>query len=160
MKLSKVLAAVSMGLTLLPWAAHAQCSGNQVTGNGNNAGSLRTLLQGNTVCGRPAAGYPGNVNDRWQEEHLAAGGALWDYKLGNGPSIDPRKQVGTWTIGGQAGAVITHAYQGGSSFGWTVFGPGTNNPGVSVYSFCSGSVEFARAYVISGTNVGCGGQYP
>lgn len=165
MKLSRILATASMGLAMLPWAAQAQCQASTTTGiiqfqgNGNAPGTLRNLLQGNTVCGRPGPSYPGSVNDRWQEEHQGgpSSGDLWDYKLGNGNTVDGRKQVGTWAINNQ---IISHAYTVGPPFLWTVYGPQTNTPGVSVYSFCTGTSEFARAYVKAGINVGCGSSYP
>jgi hypothetical protein len=130
--------------------AWAQCSSPP-----ENVNSINKLVEGNTVCGRPGSGYPGGAGspDRWQEEHLASG-QLWDYKLGNGHPIDPRKQVGTWTAfnpPGNAPPRIRHAYTGGSSFEWTVH----NNNGV--ISFCTGQSgqEHARAKIKLGTNVGC-----
>jgi hypothetical protein len=159
-------------IAFLPWAAEAACATGagviKFQGNGNGPGTLRNLLQGKTVCGRPGpaypgAGNPGGANDRWQEEHLGGptSGELWDYKLGSSSTMDPRKQVGTWSIsdGAAAADTITHSYSGGSSFSWTVYGPQTNTPGTSVYSFCNGTNEFARGYVLGSTNVGCG-TYP
>jgi hypothetical protein len=170
MRLSKMLssASLSMLLALLPWVAQAACATStgviKFQGNGNAPGTLRNLLQGNTVCGRPGASYPGDSNDRWQEEHQGGptNGPLWDFKLGNGHAIDPRKQVGTWAIsnGTNTADTITHAYTGGPSFPWTVYGPQSNTFGTSVYSFCNGTSEFARAYVRPGINVGCGGTFP
>lgn len=168
MKLSRVMVAASVGLALLPWIAHAACATStgiiQFKGNGNSAGTLRNLLQGNTVCGRPGTSYSGAPSDRWQEEHQGGptSGELWDFKLGNGPSVDPRKQVGTWAITTTVSAddTITHSYTGGQPFSWTVFGPQVNTVGTSVYYFCSGTSEFARAYVRSGINVGCGNTFP
>ena len=131
---------------------------------------LNTVLSGNTVCGRPimpaeGGGYPGNPNDRWQEEHQGAapGGALWDYKKGNPPAetVDPRKQVGTWAIITIAPGVygVRHTYLDGAYFDWTVHSipPAANNR----YSFCARTTEFARGKVKPGINVGCAaGDFP
>ncbi len=77
---------------------------------------LSTLLQNNTVC---AALAP----DRWQEYH-APGGALFDWKRGPGHPVDPREQVGTWsissvTVNNTTREHVTHKY-GGSSFVYRV----------------------------------------
>ena len=53
-------------------SAAADCTSNRVTGN-----AIDTLLSGKLVCGRPAGGYTGSANDRWQKEHIN-GGALFD----------------------------------------------------------------------------------
>lgn len=78
---------------------------------------LSTLLQNKTVC---AALAP----DRWQEYH-APGGALFDWKRGPGHPVDPREQVGTWsitsvTVGGNTRELVTHSYTGGSSYTYRV----------------------------------------
>jgi len=121
--------------------AMAVCEANtRVTG-----AAFSTLIQtGTLVCGRPAAAYTGDASDRWQEEHRA-GGQLWDYKLGPGPSIDPSKQVGTWSV---AANTVTHAYTGGPSFTWTVHALGG-----TTYSFCTGQggSEVVRAFVTTGS---------
>ena len=84
---------------------------------------LSTLLQDKTVC---AALAP----DRWQEYH-APGGALFDWKRGPGHPVDPREQVGTWsissvTVDGNTREQVTHKY-GGSSYVYRVCltGPST-----------------------------------
>lgn len=78
---------------------------------------LSTLLQNNTVCAALAS-------DRWQEYH-APGGALFDWKRGPGHPVDPREQVGTWsitsvTVGGSAREQVTHRYTGGGSYTYRV----------------------------------------
>lgn len=109
------------------WAgsASAACDANtRVTGN-----ALRTLVAGQTVCG--IAG-----NDKWQEEHRTNGnltnGELWDYKKGPNDSVDPQKQVGTWSISGNA---ITYTYGPNVSYSFTVHDEGNGN---GPYSFCNG----------------------
>jgi hypothetical protein len=139
-------------------AQSANCS----NGTQLNQGQLSTLLSSfPLVCGRPGPSYPGAAADRWQEEHLG-GEQLWDYKLGpESPTnkVDFRRQVGTWTISGTgANTRLTHTY-GSTPYTWTVHGPNANAPGTSVYYFCSGGNEFARAYVTNSTT-GCGGSYP
>jgi hypothetical protein len=125
--------------------------------------ALGKLLAGNTVCGRPVKpAYAGDAKDRWQEEHhgAAPGGAMWDYKKGDGDKIDPRKQVGTWTILSIAPGVfaVEHAYIGGASFRWTVHSI-PSEPGS--YSFCQRTTEFVRGKVKLGINVGCtAGDFP
>src|SRR6266571_2739817 len=93
--------------------AMALCESNtRVTGS-----ALQTLLNGSLVCGRPAGGYAGSSSDKWQEEHLASG-QLFDYKLGPTSTVDPRSQVGAWSI---AANQVTHSYSpSGASFTWTV----------------------------------------
>ena len=115
--------------------------------------ALTAFLPGKLVCGRPAAGYPGGVGstDRWQEEHRA-GGQLWDYKLGDSSTVDPRKQVGTWTVGSNA---VTHTYSA-STFSWSV-----HLISGTTYSFCNNpnvdvpGTEFVRAYIIADPGTGC-----
>lgn len=158
MKLSNFLGAALIGCAAS--SALGACTGTVL-----NLTDLTTLLTGNTVCGRPGASYPGDAADRWQEEHVS-GGTLFDYKRGPGHPVDPRTQVGTWlvsatTIRSQP-AAVKHTYSPTTVFNWIVFGPTTNVPGTSVYSFCTAGaapVEHVRAFVI-GSGAGCGGTYP
>lgn len=88
---------------------------------------LSTTIVGRTVCA--ALG-----GDKWQEEHRGAGtsGQLWDYKLGDGHPVDPREQVGAWTIIGSGNnAQMRHSYTGGSSYDYAVYDNGN-----STYDFC------------------------
>ncbi len=104
--------------------------------------ALTNLLNGNTVCAARGG-------DRWQEEHQA-GGALWDYKLGDADPVDPRTQVGTWSVT-EAGAasVVTYDYGAGSQ-SYEVWDDGGS------YSFCqAGVVNLDNATVVPGINVGC-----
>ena len=112
------------------------------------------LAAGTLICGRPAGGYAGSPNDRWQEEHRA-GGQLWDYKKGSSDKIDPSKQVGTWTVVQTGGGTVTHSYTGGPSYTWTVHQVSTG-----VYSFCTASngSEVVRAFISVGSGP-CAG-YP
>ncbi|PPD50172.1 MAG: hypothetical protein CTY16_02285 [Methylobacter sp.] len=88
----------------------------------NNSAAL-----GRTACSSAGQGT--------QEEHHA-NGELWDYKLGDGHPVDPRVQVGTWSVAndGTTNAAITYNYFDGGSFGpFKVF----INAGV--YDFCNAS---------------------
>ena len=117
---------------------------------------INALLTGRTVCGVPGPGYPGSQTDRFQEEHVA-NGDLFDYKRGPGHPVDPREKVGSWSVGSDkavGAAVVTHRYSGTTAFDWSVFGPAVNTPGTSVYSFCSGTAEHIRAFVIA-SGSGC-----
>lgn len=153
-RLVRASLAVALGLPAL--TASAQCTGTPL-----NAGQLTTLLSGNTVCGRPAAGYPGAASDRWQEQHRG-GAQLWDYKRGPSDAVDPTERVGSWSI--QPGvqgfpATVTHSYLGGTSFNWSVYATGTGP--AATYSFCNAArVEFVRAFVVPGVSGGCSGSFP
>ncbi len=78
-----------------------------------------------------------------QEEHII-GGALYDYKLGPSNAIDPRENIGSWSISGNT---ITYNYLGGSSFSSTL---GSN--GGESYTFCANSMA---ATIKPNTNSGC-----
>jgi hypothetical protein len=118
-----------------------------------NGANLSALLNNSLVCGRPGAGYTGSPNDRWQEEHIG-GGVLFDFKLGVGHAVDPRKQVGTWSINNPE---VTHNYSGGGSFTWTVHLQDNGSP---PYSFCSGGTEVVKANITANSGSGCGGNFP
>jgi len=158
MKLSKHLVAAVVGLATLPFTAHAQdCAGTPL-----NVNQISTLLAGKLLCGRPGTGFVGNASDRWQEEHVV-GGDLFDFKRGPGHPVDPRVKVGTWFVGGsRAAPTVTHAYGPTTAYAWRIFGPTTNNPGVSVYQFCNPTrpVQQVRAYVRTISPTGCGGVFP
>lgn len=154
----RLIVAALLGTAAFP--VFAQCTPPALT----NA-QINTLVTGNTVCGRPVSpGYPGAATDRWQEEHLGSA-QLWDYKRGPGHPVDPRKQVGTWSTGGASTTdsdSITHLYSPTVAFTWVVYGPATNVPGSSVYSFCTTGptkVEQVRAYVVP-SGVGCSAYPP
>jgi hypothetical protein len=144
--------ALAAGLAVIATSALAQpvCTGNALSMDQINA----IIGPGNTVCGRPGAGYPGGAGsaDRWQEEHVA-GGQLWDYKRGPGHAVDPRKQVGTWSTAAasRTQGTISHIYGPTVAFTWVMYGPTSNSPGASVYSFCSGGAEHVRAFVRTGS---------
>jgi hypothetical protein len=127
--------------------ALAACTGSPIAGS-----NLTNLLNGKLVCGRPAEGYTGSANDRWQEEHLA-GGDLYDYKKGTADKVDPRVKVGTWATSGNQ---VTHSYDT-KSYNYTVHLISGNT-----YSFCTkvNGTEVVRANIVSNTNAGCGGTFP
>ena len=155
MKYLPVLMSVAAALcaSSLPANAQTACAVSAGVVQLSNA-QITSLLTGQTVCGVPGPGYAGSPADRWQEEHLA-NGDLFDYKRGPGHPVDPREKVGTWSVAqGFVGARgVSHRYAA-IQFIWTVFGPATNVPGTSVYSFCSGAAEHVRATVIA-TGSGC-----
>ena len=140
---------------LLPMAgasgqALAQCDG---VGTRLDETALSKLLTDHTVCAVPGNSHQGSPGDRWQEEHLA-GGALWDYRQGNcTPGIsgctNPREQVGTWSITGSGdNAAVSYAHNGGGSYTRSVY------QHMGHYSFCEGSLEYARA-TVTGPGNGC-----
>jgi len=122
------------------------------TGNRLENTDLNALIPNSLVCGRPGTNYPGDASDRWQEEHLV-GGVLYDYKLGDGHPVDPRKQVGTWSISGKK---VIHTY-GAYSYSWTVQ-PISGN----TYRFCKEDTneEHVVAFIGPNTGSGCGGSFP
>ncbi len=88
------------------------------TGTAIQTGTIRTLLNGNTIC----------TNDS-QEQHRngveVAGvlkGDLWDFKKGAGDPVDPTSQVGTWEIHDDK---VYYTY-GSSTYANTVYVNGTN----------------------------------
>lgn len=132
--------------------AMADCTGTLVS----PGTAVATLLSGKTVCGRPGPGYTGPATDRWQEEHHA-GGALWDYKLGNGNPVDPREQVGTWSVSLSSlpgSGRVNYAY-GTGGFTYAIF-----NHGDGTYSFCDGGSEKVVAFIQGGINAACGSFPP
>jgi hypothetical protein len=159
MKLTHSLLAICLASAAIP--AAAQCTGTLL-----NRPQLGTIF-GNGDKLVPGASYPGSATDRWQEEHLGAAaatnGELYDYKLGTGHPIDPRKRVGSWFVSRTGPALLVHdyAFSGAPQYQWKVYGPTTNNPGVSVYTFCTAAdAEHVRAFVRANTGAGCGGSYP
>lgn len=158
MKLTRTLLAVCLASAAIP--AAAQCTGTPLNGS-----QLSGIFGGGDklICGRPGSGYPGAASDRWQEEHLggAVNGDLFDYKLGPGHAIDPRKKVGVWFISRTASPQsLVHDYGAAFQYQWLVYGPTSNSPGVSVYSFCTAAgAEHVRAHVRT-SSTGCGGSYP
>lgn len=144
-------------LVITQFTASAAMAQSVCNGNSLSKAQMDALLTGNTVCGRPGAHYPGGVgsSDRWQEEHVS-GGQLWDYKLGPGHAVDPRKQVGTWITSASAvrgGAeTISHIYGPTVAFTWVMYGPASNaNPGSTTYQFCLGSAQHVVAHIRIGS---------
>ena len=130
----------AMVLAFVAEGAMAACSAPAASQVKN--GDVTTLLSGNTVCASRAG-------DTWQEEHHADS-TLWDYKMGDGHAVDPRKQLGNWAVTGNgAGTSVVYTYTGGSTFTYEVW----DNGGGS-YSFCGvDTLDFALAATVAGTKV-------
>ncbi len=119
-------------LFLFGQSVSADCTqATRVTGT-----TLGDTLVGSTFC----------TNDS-QEEHLS-GGALWDYKKGDGDPIDPREQVGTWSV---ANDIVSYQYGSNGPYTFELHANGGNS-----YTFCginnSNTIDATR---IANTNVGC-----
>lgn len=149
MKKQLIIAAMSA----LAWSAEpafADCTGTALSQS-----DLLGLLTNHTVCGRPGDDYPKgeNSSDRWQEQHVGENGRgdLVDYKKGAGDPLDPSKSVGTFLIlGGQ----VSYNYGAGASYTYSVYQSGT------VYSFCEGTAERARATVKTTLTSCAAADYP
>lgn len=77
------------------------------------ASALGNLVSGKTMCAARAG-------ERWQEFHQGVGGgALIDWKLGPGSTVDPTETVGTWSTD-DGNSLLTHSYTGGPSYTWLV----------------------------------------
>jgi hypothetical protein len=130
--------------------ATANCTTDTII-NGTN--TLRDLINGSLICGRPGANYTGSTNDRWQEQHRADG-SLWDHKLGVGNPVDPESQVGRWSATGGSTATYTASYgpppsfNGGPSFTYQVRQIAGSSP--TAYSFCIGASEQVRGTITAG----------
>jgi len=129
-----LLISLTLALSGMSGSAFAACGGANNPQLSQNA--LRTLLQGQTLCAKSGS-------DRWQEEHLGGpnSGALFDYKLGPNHPVDPREQVGTWSISGGSTGIVTHSYTGGGAYTYQVY---DNQNGT--YDFC-GSATITNATV-------------
>lgn len=93
---------------------------------------VTTLTNNNAALGMTACSLAGQGT---QEEHHNDN-TLWDYKLGNSDPIDPRKQIGTWSVAndGTTSATVSYLYDGVTNSGpYTVYTDGTN------YDFCDGT---------------------
>ena len=115
--------------------------------------ALTSLLSGNTVC----VPHPSLTRWEWQEQHTAASpgtstsGALFDEKRGTGHAVDPREQVGTWSLNTSgANSAVTHAYN--TTFTWKVCKAGT---AATTYGFCPGTTATIFA-TIKPNIVACG----
>lgn len=76
--------------------------------------TVTVIVSGNTMCAARGG-------DRWQEYHQA-GGALIDFKQGQGNPVDPTARVGSWSSNDGA-STVTHDYGAGGSFTWLVCKP-------------------------------------
>lgn len=120
-KLSLLAGVLALAGAALPGPAFAACSGNPM-----NQNQLNAVFPGNTVCAQRGS-------ERWQEYHQL-GGALIDYKLGQGHPVDPTKQVGSWAIEGNgSGARMAYDYGNGVVYRYQVYAGGAS------YSFCNGN---------------------
>ena len=132
-----LLGVLSLGVALDD--AMAVCRGDPVQ-------DIQTALENKFVCARRA---PGGNNDTWSEEHNS-GGILFEYAKGPSNPVDPRKQVGTWSVlaNNTAGAQVRYIYTGdpNSPYTWTLFSLGSNS-----YLFCdaSGNNAIATANITS-----------
>ena len=114
MKLRTAVVAIA-AIVISGHAAAQTCPSN--TSRVQNVGSL---VGNNTMCAVRGT-------DRWQEFHQS-GGALIDWKLGsNLASVDPTKQVGTWTSSNGSSSTVTHTYTGGPSYTWAICQVTDNN---------------------------------
>ena len=147
-QISLIASAALLGAIAAP--AVADCgSTTQIT----DPLKLFQTLGNNTVC-------VSNGSNGWesQEEHLtvpdASGYQLFDYKRGNTDPIDPRKQVGSWSIStSDAGTAVTYLYtDGGQTSGPYSFTVHNNTDGT--ISFCSGAKEVVATLRPIGS--GCG----
>ena len=111
-------------------APASDCGGTRVQ-------NIQAALENKFVC---AARVPGGNNDTWSEEHgtLTSGGILTEYAKGPGNPVDPRKDVGTWSVttNNTPGAKVNYSYTGDSSspYTHTLFFLGGNS-----YLFCNNS---------------------
>jgi len=96
------------------------------------------LLAGKFVCAARSG-------ETWQEFHQT-GGMLFDWKLGPGSTMDPTKQVGTWST---ATGTVTHTY-GATAYTWRVCRTSAgNNPQYTLRSASGGNV--VGVTVVSGS---------
>jgi len=143
--------------TILTSAIVLTCAAGSALADTNCGGTpvadAATLLSNSLVCGRPGVSYPpaqgGPTSaDRWQEEHLTGlPNPLWDYKLGPGDAVDPRKLMGQWSA---RGSLVNHTYDTFSptySVNWTMY-PITVSGYTNTYSFCIGTAEHVRAILV------------
>jgi hypothetical protein len=131
--------------TLNSGHAVARCNNGQSWSRVQNL--VATLTNGGGSLGMTACSSAGQGT---QEEHHA-NGELWDYKCGNPgnfsttcakPAVDPRRQLGTWSVqqDGTPNATVTYDYTafGNASVGpLSVFRDGTT----STYDFCDGNTS-------------------
>jgi hypothetical protein len=87
--------------------------------NPTAGGNFTDFISGNTICAARGG-------ERWQEQHRGSS-QLWDYKLGSSSTVDPTKQVGSWSATNGSNATVTHTY-GGTSYVWAVCRVGTAAP--------------------------------
>ncbi|GMV45412.1 MAG: hypothetical protein AMXMBFR66_08100 [Pseudomonadota bacterium] len=126
-------------LASVPAASMAACAAPSV--RVNTKAAMSALLTGNTACVPPVTQPTMDA----QEEHLA-GGLLFDFKRGPVDPVDPRKQIGTWSVSGAdgRGVFVTYDYGGGKIFTYSVW-----DNGDGTHSLCSANPEI-KARIKSG----------
>jgi hypothetical protein len=118
-------------------AAPTGCRGDRIA-------DIQTALENKFVCAART-----NGKDTWSEEHNT-GGILVEYAKGPNNPVDPRKQVGTWSVlaNNTPGAQVRYNYTGdpNSPYTWTLFSLGNNS-----YLFCTnnGLTPVATANITS-----------
>lgn len=103
--------------------AHAVCPATKNGSDGQGAtltiNNIRSLVLGNTACGRTHAGYAA-AGDTWNEFHQGSGNAGNIVELGAGGGS---ATIGTWAINnanGNDADSITYVYAGGGTFTYVI----------------------------------------
>lgn len=108
--------------------AYAACP----PGNSLNQPQINSLLVGKMVCATVGS-------DKWQEE-INTDGTLYDWKLGPNHAVDPRTQVGNWSIVGTGvNTKIRFSYTGDTSYDYSV-----DQINATTFDFC-GSTNVLNA---------------
>lgn len=137
---------VAVGLIMSAWTTTVWAQAPCAAGQRLNQTALSSTFPGNTLCAQRGG-------DKWQEQHRT-GAQLWDYKLGPTSTVDPTKQVGTWSIQGTgSNAVLRHTY-GATSYDWAVCGPGGVGTGYTLIS--TGSAGTITGAEVKSGQVSCG----
>jgi hypothetical protein len=110
-------------------------AGVTITSNTAATTSLYGLLANKMVCVKNSdVGKTGSTpwyNQEWHQSVATPGGNITDYKMGPTHTVDPSKQLGTWSIGGTNDCVLTYVYSPNSlTFTYNVWKNG------STYTFC------------------------
>lgn len=101
--------------------AHAQCAANTMVGDPSS------VIAGKLVCAHK--GTPAKPGARWSELHQPSG-TLTEWARGVGDPVDPRHDVGSWSVNSSTG-VLTYAYTGDASYSYQLFDDGGGK-----YSLC------------------------
>lgn len=111
--------------------------------------NLKKILSGQTVCAVKGNG------DKWQEEHNKDG-TLWDYKKGPNDPVDPRSQVGRWSVnettqGTAKKEEVCYDYANAGRYCYTLHFTGPKQ-----YDLCTNGALDVNATLKSLPNGGCG----